>query len=1140
MLGFVDIDSADNLPMGLAHVCRNSDFSLTSVMTRAGLNLAIQGLNSSPITGLIGLTYTPESTSESFFQLPLLFDLAGALQGEYNIGVGGPQQGVGATTQITSPIVNLPVNSHMIGVQAYNNAWLAFSNLISPTANMAVYNLRTKDLDPYGMKPFGWVWQPRTQILLGEVATPSIVGGNGHTYQCIQAGTTGAIEPTWPTAEFATVADGSVVWEEYTMVLASALPAPAAPVISLATGGSLTLGDDIYVMLTMVNGVGETVASSASNVITTTPGSQTVTFTPSTIQQLRRWIQSLAPPYEPVSINVYVAVVAHGFGIPPTTEFALYGNIPLASWGNLYSITMNPSSAISPPITNTARVTPGYLPPPVIAPAAVRENYFAATFSYTGKPPAGQTLPIGTVLNQQVTFPGNYAGSYGSCGTNPNSHVGFGLGDDGGFRNIGEVGIDSAGNFTFTSPGGNPITVLAGHQLTTFTPKPQNSTLSDVSFTLVGNVNGNFPDGRDVYFAVTYSNSTGETTLGPASSVINTAQGDGILVTIPNPGPEWIFTTVNLYEADVPTGTPPPTPAQYALQGRYTPGALVFVPQTVVGPAPPVTNQSGPAGNIALDSPTGGLNASQGYRYASVVFINRNYSDSGFTKSSVVKGIVDYDGFQLGIFNVATGPSNILAREVVLTEADGTNAGPFFGIGSFSSTPSTNFVYPATILEDGAFQSATILGDNVTTSMVVNFTDSYLIASNDLTDRLQVIWPYPAVDIYYSESNDRMIQTGVPGFNGHWVSLAADPESYYNTSFVPTSSAGGERAICAREFRGTLYSLRERSGFTMQFAGIQADGSAEWKLTKRWDKVGPCGPRAVDVCGRFMIFVHRSGIYKYSQEEPEPVKVSKEIRYWWQGINWQAAQTICCSIDEEDHCVRIQVPYGNSQVPNQQIKLYYEEGWNLPIHFSTFSGHEISMDSARRYSIDDVSAFVGMRIERNVPLPEILPFTQGDIGIWYLNSAWYTSQFLYGSSSSDGSVMAITPGVWHDSGADGIAHGIDWQYETMAPGNLLMFSKIEGSNINARGKGQMFQSFLAGRAEATDWNSPPGQGEIRCIPFELAPNQPVGITRFVESSMDERWRARFTNGKIADSWAELKYCTVSTIPISSGRPESQG
>jgi len=56
-------------------------------------------------------------------------------------------------------------------------------------------------------------WQAETQYQEGEVVRPT--SRNGFVYVCIQAGTSGTSEPSWPTAAGQTVSDGTVVWECY-------------------------------------------------------------------------------------------------------------------------------------------------------------------------------------------------------------------------------------------------------------------------------------------------------------------------------------------------------------------------------------------------------------------------------------------------------------------------------------------------------------------------------------------------------------------------------------------------------------------------------------------------------------------------------------------------------------------------------------------------------------------------------------------------------------------------------------------------------------------------------------------------------------------------------------------------------------
>lgn len=928
-------------------MAKNCDFSLTSVMTRAGINLeangvaaGIKGLYKTPVTGLTGLIYTPESASEDFFQLPILFQdkddhSAGSLQGEMAVGSG-------LTSEITSDLFTPPARASMMEAQAYNKAWLAFSDLItpksnpaSPTPGMAVLNLKTlkygdpaQALDPYGMKPVGWGWTKDTPVLVGEVAAPSRPNLNGHLFRCTQSGVTGDNEPAWPTTVGAPVVDGTAKWQEMTPTYGQLYPNNPLPDMG----------------------------------ITSTPGGGS-------------WPE--IPPSGPFYWIYFQATYTTSAG---ETNF-LNGRAFVAEAGG-------------GPGDQTYHIS---LPTPPTPPAG-----------YPGLTPSGWNLYI-----------------------------------------------------AFAPPGTAGVPNPAAFQKWNTTP---------LAFATP--------------YAVTQQNQNGNPPQTDTSQIVGAGRVSGMVLE--------------------QTGA------------TYTPGALFNGFNYVVKP-----------------------------RYVAVMFVNRNFSVSGFTEASVQQVFINVPGFPENIGNngftilaeqIPTGPENCIGRIIAFTELDGTIDGPFFWIGNFAPGPDY-FAFPQTTLSNGIPESATFIGDNTTTTATFSFDDSYLIGQefNDVTDRLRVIWPYNPVDIYYSESTDRMIQTGVVGFNGHWVSNAKDPETYYvDTSFIPTQSSDGERAICAREFRGTLYSLRERSGYIMTPISDNPNG---WNVTKRWDKVGPCGPRAVDVCGRFMIFVHRSGIFRYSQEAPEPVKVSKELKYWWQTINWQAQETIWCAIDEEKHCVRIGVPVGNSTVPNQEIMIYYEEGWNMPIHFSTYSGKEISMDSARRYAIQDVQANLGLRIERNIPPQD--QFDLGEEGILQLDSSFYTSQFMYASAGPDGTTQSITPGIWSDNGS-----GIDFQYETVAPPMMMTLRKIEGFNLNARGLGQLFPSFLAGRAMVTDWNpdgSPAKRSfELKCRAIDLVPNQSVGISRWAPAAkINERWRLRFTNGKVPGAWAELKYAALYSIPWSSGRGESE-
>jgi hypothetical protein len=1007
----MDEDDSTNLPSGIGTLVRNTDFTYTSARTRNGVNLTMQGVNQSPISGLMGLIYTPttDAPADVMFQLPVIFDFMGALQYEAPLGRGRMNRF--AYNSLFTP----PNNAHMLGSQAYNRGYFSFSDLINPLSRCGVLDLKTKNVDPYGQKPFGWAWEAGTPCLVGEMATPSQIQdtvtvsvGNGHTYRCIVAGTTGATQPIWPLTEGATVIDGGVTWQELTMVLANRIPQPSAPVLTEdAAAGAFPAGQDVYVVLTLLNDQGETIASIAAVFVNTLLNDGINVAIP-TLASFPGWVQGLASIYAITGANLYEADVATGSEPPPLTDYQQVAGGPFAL-GSTVLVTASASSGIYPPTRNSARITPGMIPNPIVAPPITRE-----------------------------------AGS------------------------------------------------------------------------------GMFAAGRDIWVRQTYTNATGETELGPSISLVDTQLNDAVQVEIDGLT-GYNLTGVNIYEVDVPTGNPEPDASEYAFFGSFQPGATATITAAATGQPAPVTNTTGTGGNIVADTPFGGLNDTQGYRYAVCAFQNRNGSISGITSGAVVQYVVDEDGWELAVFNVAVGPLNVAKRIIGFAVADGVPAGPF---GYVSQSQ----------ISDGIQILASVIPDNVTTQTVVNFTDDQLLAAiasgDQLTSYFDTLWPLACVDLFYSASTNRFFQTGMPGYgSSHFVSQAADAETYQgSTCEIKVGQDDGERTICVREFtNGTIFSLRERSGFILTPSNADP---INWDVQRQWSKVGPCGPRAVDVAGNFMIFIHRSGIYRYESGEPE--LISKENPYWWNTINWAAQQTIWCVIDMEKRVVRCGFPTGNSTVPNQEYAISYVEGWNYPIHFSTYSVKMIAVDACRKVSINDIAAFCAARIERTLPPPINPPL--GVTGVEQTGGAFYQSQFLYGSSGPDGMVNAITPGIYSDN-----SMGIDWQYRTVSAGAMQSLSKAEGFNLNARGNGTIFPTFLSGRDMLTDWTpGSPTTRAIRMRGFDLAPNQSAGISRNCESRVNEHWMMQFDNGKVPGAWCELKDLVIYTIPMYSGRDGSEG
>jgi len=973
--GLVDNDDPTVLPMGVAAVCKNCRFQLTTVATRYGLQTALQGPNQAAISGLASLIYTPENPGETLFQVPLVFDTDGYLLIERPAGSG-------ILVRVQGPLVSQPANAQATVTEAYNRALIAYSDLKTPQAPINVYGLSTQQLDPYGQKPLGASWLSSTAYVAGEYVQPTVTGGNGHLYRCTIAGTTNATEPSWPLTENATVTDGGVTWQELTPVLVNRLPAPNSPQPGrLEGGGAFAAGRDVYLQMTYVNTQGESIAS-APGILVNTDLHDAAQFTVPALSGLAGWIQGLAGAYQPVSVNVYEAEVATGAAEPSPASFAQVGNFAL---GSTVTVTAT-ATGVAPPSANTARVTPGGLQPP----------------------------PTPTIERA--------SGS------------------------------------------------------------------------------GSFPAGRDVYVIATFTNASGETLPSVAGTLIDTIVDDAVQVPIPST--PYQITGVNLYEADVATGAAAPATSNYALVGSFQPLTTATLTAAANGPAPPLANSSGAAGNIAPDSGTG-------LRYASIAFTNRN-GNLGPTVAAFTSISVDVPGDQLYMANIPFGPENTINRTIGFTVADGTNVGPFFYI-------------PSAIVSAAIQMTATVIGDNITSTAFFNFTDEFLEGetSTDMTDRLRCVLPPPAVDVYYSPSNDRVVLSGVDGYgSGHYISLAADSESYYgDTSPIQVANGNGQRCICAREFQGTLFSLKERSGFTIS---PTATDPSTWSVQQRWEGVGPCGPRAVCVTNEFLFFVHRSGAYAYTPSEPQPKLLTKEIPNLWQTINWDYQHLIWCCVDEENKEIRIGIPVGTATVPNQTLTMNYMEGMSGPIHFSQYAGREVAMGAARKWSLDDIAGSVAARCERQLP-ENASPF-----------GALRQSQVLIGSSAPDGTVQMIATGIYNDNGA-----GIACQYETTSTQDMMDISMLGGVSINALGQGSMTVSVMVARNFVdSQQQSPPssaaGTNEIKLAPFPLTPENWRGYDGGARGQ-NERFRMRFTNGAVSNAWFALKYCSLFTRPIFTGR-----
>jgi hypothetical protein len=598
-------------------------------------------------------------------------------------------------------------------------------------------------------------------------------------------------------------------------------------------------------------------------------------------------------------------------------------------------------------------------------------------------------------------------------------------------------------------------------------------------------------------------------------------------------GVPYAVTGYNVYEADVATAAAAPAIGAFKkVNGAAVAiGVSTNVNSTAVGVAPQVFNGATvvPLGNICA-----------GLRYAVVLFVNRNGNISGMSQASVFSYQGPNGGYQLYIPHLPTGPANTMARIVAFTPAGQlsqvagsgiSNAGPYFWIppdgfaqGNFSFSSIAGGVTIADIV-NGVQMTSTLINDNVTTTATFNFTDDYLKTTLlDVSDYFRKIQVPACSDVYYSKTLRRMFYSVDTLPSGWYVSLQDDPESVYGDSgIVQVAENNGENRIAVREYGGTLYLLKERSGHTLS---ADATDPSNWKATEQWSGSGPCGPRAIDVGTSFMVYVHRSGVWIYMGSD-KPRLISKEIPITWSKINWAAQKTIWVQIDDETREIRVGVPYGRTTVPNMVLKCNFEESpeFTEPIHFSPYIGKEIATGASYKWSIDDIQANLAVRIERELVNPPA-----------FMDLATTQSQILYASSNPDGAVCAVVPFLFNDNDI-----GIDSAYETAAPAKLMIQNKLGGVQANIDGDGDILIEVLAMRA------SDPKEGGV--IPPPGRPQASLGAVIPMKTKckagipyscgargQNERFRLRVSNGKQKDVWFDLKWAAIYAQPIASARP----
>lgn len=406
----------------------------------------------------------------------------------------------------------------------------------------------------------------------------------------------------------------------------------------------------------------------------------------------------------------------------------------------------------------------------------------------------------------------------------------------------------------------------------------------------------------------------------------------------------------------------------------------------------PVTLAAPGAVASAADSATAG-NIAAGVRYGVVMFKNRAGSLSApslpftWTAAGSKEAVVS---------SLPVGPASCVARVVAFTVAGGSSAGPYFYI----ETPQT---------VNGVNETATVVDDNVSTSITVNFDDDFLAANENAADQFRAMLLPNVQGVLFSQTTQRLLWWGDPNQPATvYCSEPGDAGLYLgDTGFFQVAEGSGLKVTACFEFRNQLYVALE----TELYLVTPNDGDpATWSITHIAHSVGACSPRALAVGTDFVFMVCPPGAYLFDGGAPQRVSdellgVSHLKPGAWDQINWAQRALVWCAIDHDNKTVRVGCPTGTGSLCDTIYKVSYMDGWEPSQRFSAFTAR-YHYFPGRRWSKDTMAASQAVVVRRPTAL-DAFPADrrQG------------SEQVLVASSQPDGAIYRLDADSAEDGGA---------------------------------------------------------------------------------------------------------------------------
>jgi len=512
-------------------------------------------------------------------------------------------------------------------------------------------------------------------------------------------------------------------------------------------------------------------------------------------------------------------------------------------------------------------------------------------------------------------------------------------------------------------------------------------------------------------------------------------------------------------------------------------------------------------------------NVDTGLRYLTMMFKMETGYITGFTNSAPRPVNVTQSGWPIQCLRAPVGPYQTSARIIAATVAGASNAGPYAYV-SQTDIESPGFNQP-----DIQITATTIL-DNLKTSAVFNFTDTYLPGASIVTKYFNRIQVPPVVDCYFWKSQMRMVYTGAVGYqSAHLLSDVTDPEAVrIPGGNLPVSESDGDRCVCFREVRGVPISFKENAGFEV----LVGNGDPNtWGTKILWEGTGPVGPKAIDVAGaeennvssEFAMWIHRNGLGYFAGGGAN--LISRELLEDWDTINWDYGHLCVLKIDHTRRLAYVLAPTNGSTTINARWTVSYFFGLGDPVVFVPRRGQLVPNVEGRKWSQDD---FSGFSFNDAVFVPSKSKNAVQQVG---LDTG---KQMVF--VASDGSIKTVTENQYWDDDYDRnhLGYVSEWR-GVLGDAKGQPFSKCIGGKFFFTGSG-----LLVVKAYDENLNAYPLTGPK--MAYALTPGKRIHKDLPMQDvpTLSTKWAVSFDNGGVAGAWWEAFESTLYKVDMWNSLP----